>query len=390
MSKIHDQAGVFTLWSVAHSLYAGKVRAYLIKKGLPFRELYPPHPDYRTRAAAAVKAQVIPILETPEGEFVQDTTEIVDYLEARFPEPGMVPGTPVQRAVAWLLEAFGSEYLLPLAMHYRWSYRAEQEMFLQAEFGRVTYSGPDREAARRSGMRRMDYFNGFLPGLGVTAQTIPAMEASYAELLDALDAHLQRFPYLLGGRPSVADFGLMAPMFAHLGRDPVPAHLMKTTAPNVFRWTERMNRSTIADGEFFELPETYFPDDAIPPSLETVLALVFRDWGPELAANIDCFSAWLETDPRPSAGQIVSRDGLRKVHPTLGWISYDWNGVAMRRHSAPHTLWHFDRAADHARTLEGEAKRRFSALTRRTGGEAVMGLRLPRPLQRDNYALVLG
>ncbi|SEC97713.1 glutathione S-transferase family protein [Bradyrhizobium erythrophlei] len=382
--------GLFTLWSVAHSLYAGKARAYLIKKGVPFRELYPPHPGYRARAVAAAKVEVIPILETPEGEFIQDTTDIIEFVEARFSEPQMIPDTPVQRAVAWLLEAFGSEYLLPLAMHYRWSYRTEQETFLRAEFGRVTYAGPDREAARQSGQRYMDYFSGFLPALGVTPETIPALETSYAELLNALDVHLQRFPYLLGGRPSVADFGLMAPMFAHLGRDPVPAGLMKTTAPNVFRWTERMNRSQISDGEFFDLPETYFPNDEIPPSLEAVLALVFKDWGPELAANMDRFSTWLKTEPRPSAGQIVSRDGLRRVHPSLGWIHYDWNGQSMRRASAPHTLWHFDRAADHARGLEGEAKRRFSALARRTGGELVMSLRLPRPLKREDSALVLG
>ena len=71
-------------------------------------------------------------------------------------------------------------------------------------------------------------------------------------MLDALDVHFQHYPYLLGGLPSIADFGSMAPLFAHLGRDPVPSSLMKNRAPNVHRWTERMNLPAIADGEFPE------------------------------------------------------------------------------------------------------------------------------------------
>ena len=390
MDNNPSQPGLFILWSVAHSLYAGKVRSYLIKKGLPFRELYPTHPDYRSRVAPAAKARVIPILETPDGEIVQDTTVIIDYLEARFSEPQMVPRTPVQSAVAWMLEAFGSEYLLPLAMHYRWSYRAEQETFLQAEFGRVTYAGPDREARRQSGLRSMDYFNGFLTGLGVSAETIPAMEASYAELLEALDIHFQHYPYLMGGRPSVADFGFMAPMFAHLGRDPVPAMLMKTVAPNVYRWTERMNLPHIADGEFFDQPETYFDDDCIPETLEAVLKLVFRDWSPELVANAACFNAWIESEPPLRAGHLVSASGQRRVHPTLGWIDYDWHGCKVHRQSAPHGLWHFDKAASHGRAIQEAAGEQLADLLRRTGGEEVMNLKLNALLKRDDYALVLG
>ena len=135
----------------------------------------------------------------------------------------MVPETPVQRAVAWLLGAFGSEALLPAGMSYRWSYRAEQQEFLSGEFGRAVYAGPDGEADR-AGLTIMDYFNGFLPNLGVTPQTIATVEAAYLELLDALDIHFQQHPYLLGGQPSIADFGFMAPLYAHLARDPVPGH----------------------------------------------------------------------------------------------------------------------------------------------------------------------
>jgi glutathione S-transferase len=381
---------LYTLWGVAHSYYTGKIRSYLIKKRVAFRERYPTHPDFQARILPAVGLMVVPILETPDGQILQDTSDMIDHVEARLPQPSMIPATPVQRAIAWLLGAFGSEGLLAPGMHYRWSYRAEQEHFLRAEFGRIAHVGPDRQARLAAGEQLMNYFNGFLPFLGVTADTIPAVEAACLELLEALDIHFQHHPYLLGGRPSIADFGFMAPLFAHLARDPVPATLMKNVAPNVYRWTERMNLAGIADGEFANCPETYPADDLIPATVEPVLRLMFQDWGAELLANAAFYNDWVARNPELPAGQLVSASGERKVHPTLGFLDYPWRGCVVHRASAPQGLWHFDRAASHARALRGEALARFTALVQRTGGEQVMAIRLARPLRRENYVLVLG
>jgi glutathione S-transferase len=390
MPRDPQNSEVYTLWGVAHSYYTGKIRSYMIKKGIAFRERYPTHPQFQTRVIPAVGMMVVPILETPDGQIIQDTSEMLDHFEARLPQPLMIPETPVQCAVAWLLGAFGSEGLLPPGMHYRWSYRAQQENFLRAEFGRVAHTGPDRKARLAAGEQLMNYFNGFLPLLGVNPQTVPTVEAAYLELLDALDIHFQHYPYLLGGRPSIADFGFMAPLFAHLARDPVPATLMKNVAPNVYRWTERMNLASIADGEFPDCPESYPADDDIPATLEPVLRLMFQDWGAELLANAALYNAWVESNPGLPAGHRVSASGERRVHPTLGFLDYPWRGCAVHRASAPHGLWHFYKATSPARTLDGEARARFTALVQRTGGERVMAIRLARPLKRENYVLVLG
>jgi glutathione S-transferase len=389
MTADATKAGAYTLWGAAASFYTGKIRSYLIKKGVPFRERYPSSPEFQTRILPVVGNRVVPVIETPKGEIIQDTTDMIEHLEARFAEPSMVPDTPVQRAVAWLLGAFGSEGLLQPGMSYRWSYRSEQERFLCAEFGRTLHSGPDREARYQAGKRVMQYFNNTLPRLGVTADTIKTVEAAYCELLDALDVHFQHSPYILGGRPCIADFGLMAPLYAHLARDPVPSTLMKNRAPNVYRWTERMNLASISDGEFEDCPETYTPGDAIPATLEPVLTLAFQDWGAELLANAACFNAWVADNPSLPAGHLVSADGKRRIHPTLGFLDYEWRGCTVQRASAPHGLWHFDKAAAHGRSLSGEPRARFEALMRRCGGEEVMTIKLARPMKRENYALVL-
>jgi glutathione S-transferase len=379
----------YTLWGTPHSLYTGKIRSYLIKKGLPFRELCPPHPRFRAEIKPAIRLKVAPVLETPDGQILQDTTEMIEHLEARFPAPMMIPAAPLQRAVAWLVGAFGSESLLPAAMSYRWTYRDQQEYFLRAEFGRGVHAGPDREARLAAGLQLMNYFNDFLPILGVTPQSQRTVETAYLELLDALDSHFQHYPYILGGRPSIADCGLMAPLYAHLARDPVPATLMKNMAPNVYRWTERMNLAAIADGEFPDCPETYVPKDAIPPSLEPVLRLMFQDWRPEILANVECYNGWIAANPDLATGTLVAADGKRTVHPTLGPLEYKWRGQLIQRASSPHTLWHFDRAASHAVGLVGKSADALTALLQRTGGEWISTVTLARPLQRRDYVLVV-
>jgi glutathione S-transferase len=382
--------GKYVLWGGAHSYYTGKIRSYLLKKGIPYVERYPMSPDFQRRIVPAIRHMVVPVLETPDGQIIQDTSDMIDHLEEAFPSPQVIPDAPLQKAVAWLVGAFGSEALLPPGMHYRWSYRAQQEAFLRAEFGRLVYSGHDREARARAGLQLMDYFNGFLPVLGVTEETIPAVERAYVELLEALDAHFQRWPYVLGGRPSIADFGLMAPLYAHLARDPVPATLMKNVAQNVYRWTERMNCPLIGDGEFPDLPESYPEGDAIPESLEPVLRLMYQDWGAQLLADAAHFNEWVGSNPGLPKGTLVSGSGERQVHPMLGFIEYQWRGCTVRRGSAMHGLWHFSRAAAVARTLTGAARTRFDSLVERTGGRRVMEIELARPMTRQDYVLVLG
>jgi hypothetical protein len=114
---------------------------------------------------------------------------------------------------------------------------------------------------------------------------------------------------------------------------------MKSRAPNVFRWTERMNVANIDDGEFPDAEPIFPPEDAVPPS--------------------------------------------------LGPVSFEWRGVTMRRNCAPQSLWHFDRAAACARDLEGDSLERWHCLLDRTGGERMMALELARPMRRENNVLLL-
>lgn len=389
--KAYD-TGPYVLWGTPHSLYTGKARSCLIKKGLPFLERCPSHPDYKARVRPAVGLVTFPVLETPDGRFIQDSTDIVtflDSLESPASAKSLTPQTPVQLAVARLIDGFGLEGMLQVAMHYRWSYRDEQELFLQTEFGRGLYAADDREARRAAGRRIMDFFSSSLPSLGITAQTIPAIEKAYEELLEALDVHFQCYPYVMGWRISIADLGLIAPMYAHLGRDPYPTALMKKRAPNVARWVERMQLPNAPDGEYAPYVADWLPDDQIPVTLEPVLNLLFKDWGPQLGADMARYQHWLDAHPGVEAGQLINVNDTRLVHPTLGMVSYEWRGVQVQRASAVHGLWMLQMAQAVLRGMSADAGQEMAALLKRTGGEDLMALVLPRLIERRDNGLVL-
>lgn len=378
----------YTLWGTPHSLFTGKARSYLLKKDVPFTELLASDPRFLGEIVPKVGHMVIPVIETPEGDLIQDTTAIIDHVESRFAEPVLHPAGPVQRVVAQFLDAFGSNYLMPAAMHYRWSYRAEQEAFLRAEFARAVPPQVPYDQRLAMAGALMDRFNGFLPNLGVAAETIPAIEGAYEELLNVLEAHFRLHPYLLGGRPSLADFGMIAPLYAHLARDPVPAKLMRTRAPNVARWTERMNVAQIPDPEFPEA-EGFPEGDALPETLETILRTAFAQWEAGIAADAACFDAWLAGLSDPAPGTIVALNGQRSVHPHVGMVEYPWRNGTMRRASHIHSLWHLARAQDAARALSGAAAQRLADLFARTGGAKVMATTTSRRMARENNVLVL-
>ena len=379
----------YTMWGGPLSVYTARLRSYLIKKRIPYRELYPSHPDFGERIIPALGFFVIPVLETPDGEILQDTTDIIDYLEQRHPEPCFTPSTPLQQTVANLICAFGSEGLNQPSMHYRWNFLDEHGDYIRTEFGRAMSPSRNREERSEAAASVMALMRDHLPRIGIYPETIPAIEAAYLDLLDVLDEHFLHHPYLLGGRPSMADFGLMSGLYAHLSRDPVPSDLMKHRAPNVFRWTERMNLANVDDGEFPDAGDDYLADDAIPETLEPVLQLIFQDWGPELTAATEHYNKWVASDSGMAAGTLVSASGERAVHPSLGTISYSLRETTVLRTCAPQTLWHFDRAACLARAIQVEAAVHWKTLLQRTGGESVMALELVRSMRRQNNVLVL-
>jgi hypothetical protein len=179
---------------------------------------------------------------------------------------------------------------------------------------------------------------------------------------------------------------MMAPLFAHLGRDPVPAGIMKAKAPNLFRWTERMNSAPVTDGEYPNYDDRYTESDTVPETLEAVMKIAFADWLPGLIVDAHCFNDWSADKLK---GEIVSGSGKRQVHPNIGSVEFPWRGITYRRGSQPHMLWMLAAAQEHYRAMTPADRACAGALLSRTGGSDVLALKLNRSMERQANVLVL-
>ena len=378
------------LWGAPGSAYSGKTRSYFIKKGIAYDELFPPHPRYQQEIMPLIGYFVMPVVELPDGTLLQDTTDTIVHFEQHRAEPALIPSTPLQKAVAWLLGFFGSELFLQPGLHYRWSYLEEQRPYLEALFAEILSPSQDPEQQRADVAPAFAALTGGLPSWGVTAATIPTIEASLEDCLDILEVHFLHHPYLLGGRPSLADFGLMSLFFAHLARDPHPSAVMKAHAPHVYRWTERMNLAGFVDGGFPEVAPNYFPDDQVPDTLVAFLRYLFADHGPEMIGMLASYNAWVDAHPDLPAGTIVHNNPDQPVaHPPLGQYEYELRGVRIQRVEFIDAVYHFQRVLDVIESLESDARSRFDALVRQTGGSELMGMHPARRLASEYYRFVL-
>ena len=375
------------LYGMPGSLYTAKTRSYLRKQHLPFAEVPVGNPSFG-RVVAQIGRFIMPVVETANGTIIQDGTDIIDTVEAAgLARLSAYPDTPVQHVVALIFELFGGEGLLRPAMHYRWNFDADNLAFLRQDFVRglsplADTAQGDAVFAMASGRMRKA-----AASFGVTPETYAAIEASYAEFLTLFAAHLETAPYLLGGRPTIGDFGLVGPLYAHLGRDPVPARLMQSTAWPVWRWTERMNAPEATLDSFADAGEALSAGDAIPETLRALMRFVAEDYLPELRAHIDFANAWLDDRPDLTPGT----NGLdNPAQRGIGVATFDWRGHRISTGVLPYRFWLLQRIQDAAEMLTGEDGARLEALLADTGLADLLTLRTRRRVERVNHLEVWG
>ena len=363
-----------TLYGLPHSLYTGKARSYLRKQGIPYREVPPSDLVFAREIVPQIGRGIIPVMVTAKGAVVQDTVEIIDHFEragkTRHPA---YPTDPALKAVSALVELYAVLGLTRHAMHYRWSYLAEQEPFLRDAFG----VGGDPERTRAS----MERMASYLPMLGVNADTVPAIEESYRQLLDTLEAHFAQQPYLLGARPSIGDYALFGPLFAHLGRDPVPLTIMQQRAPKVFRWVERMHAPDLDTVEYPGSARNGEFAASVPDTLGPLLDQIAAELLPGLTdrlAGLRDFVA--ETDPQEGE-PVVAKPHQRIV----GTADTSFRGVPYRGGVQPYHFLLWQRVQEAAGSDEAAA-----ALFVRHGLGPVLDEVLPIRVERANNIEVWG
>ncbi|MCA9512012.1 MAG: glutathione S-transferase C-terminal domain-containing protein [Myxococcota bacterium] len=219
------------------SYYAGKLETYLRYRGIPY-ELLAMTPHAREIRAGAGVVQS-PVVRLDDGRWMSDSTPTIAWLESQRAKASIYPEDAGLRFLALLLEDHADEWLWRPAMHYRWSHREDREHasgVLADE--QLPFLNRPRFLKRLALVRRQR--GGFVERDGVCAATVEHVERTTRTAFDLLEATFAVRPFVLGARPTIADFGFAGPMLRHFGQDPTPASLMRECAPRVYTWVARM------------------------------------------------------------------------------------------------------------------------------------------------------
>jgi glutathione S-transferase len=378
------------------SYFSGKARAYLRYKermgdlGEGFEDVLATPELMTGLLQPATGSAAVPQMQLPDGAWVQDSSEIIDVIEARHGRQPVVPDparSPRQALASYLLELLADEWMVVPGFWERWHYSLAGVEPNHLEYNAMQWGSVF--AASQPGEQRLAAGHGVfeamfgiseartkprgvyagLVHLGCTPETEQAWWASMERILSLLDVHLGAHDFVLGGLPSLGDFGLMGPLYAHVFRDATSGFLLRTQHPIVSEWVERTNGTNVSartygqklyslqDGELIGRPATsdggrWLPDDRVPESLDALIAVFFDEMWPMLVSTMEKTRAFIASDAHEPGGELPAKTFLADppwiAHQTgEGALTHEFEigGVRSRRMVTPYHVWMLQRLA---------------------------------------------
>lgn len=280
----------YRVWVFHGSYFCGKMLAYLQYKGIPHEAIYGTLGEYGKEIYNNTGLRQMPVVKTPEGQWLQDTTPMINWFEAQFPDHSVLPQDPVTAFLTRLLEDYADEWLWRPAIYYRWMKETDRSLYktlFVKEFvgGFWAMGGPVSWLAGK--LVHKHQRDKFLHGDGMTPNNQAHIESIYINTLARLEAIFQQQPFLLGDKPCLADFGFFASMFWHFSSDPSCRRIMQEQAPAVFEWVARMWN---AKAEKLEERQFSHGDNAVPELWHPIIRDIAQQYLPYLRDNALAFN----------------------------------------------------------------------------------------------------
>jgi len=265
------------------SYFTGKMENYFRVREIAYDLHSMQFPADRKKLEKELGLMQMPALQLGDGRWMTDTTKIIQWFEATYPENGLIPNDPLQSFICLMLEDWADEWWWRPAMHYRWHY--PEGAYLQSRHlaDELMVQLPVPGIFKRF-MLRYRQRSGYTTGDGITPSNVAGVESMYLRLLAQLQAIFNDRPFILGERPSLADIGLAGPFFRHFALDPVPLEIIRHQAPAVLEWVARLwnTRMSECTGEWVQ---------GIPDDLGPLLNDIGDSYLPYLCANVDAVTA---------------------------------------------------------------------------------------------------
>ncbi len=340
-------SGPLRVYGSEISYFTGKLEAYLRYKGIAYERIAMTPMHFYGTVPKQTGAAQMPAVELPDGRWMTDTTPMIAWLEEQNPEPPVIPVDALQRFGSLLLEDYADEWLWRPALHYRWSYAADANLLSRRIVDELMGPIPLPAALKRLWIRARQRRR-YVRGDGVNRTTRAHVEHTYLATLDRLEAIFATRPFLLGERPTLADFGFFASMFRHFGLDPTPSAIMRERAPGVYAWLARLwnARADRVGGE--------------------LVPGVPKDWGPLLESVVSAYLPYLAANAR------AWKAGRSRFDVEVESVTY------RRLPTSRYRVWCLERLRRHFEVLpEPVAAQARALLEGHGGGEPLWSVETP-------------
>ena len=276
----------YEVYGALGSPYSLKVRAALRAKRLPHTWTGMTAED-RGRVMPNVKAQVIPVIRTPDGSWTNDSTPFLLGLEGE--GRALVPAEAKLRFVCLLIEDMADEWFMKAMFHYRWAYPEDAEWCANwIMFDSLPNAG--REGVERNAAMIRSRQISRMALVGCTPETAPVIEASWKRSCAALqETALGPGRFLFGDRISLADLAFYGQLKV-MSYDPTPMAWMREAVPYLYRWLDHADDASGIGGDWAGAEAALAS-----PAINKLLAQAGDTYLPFLLANAKAIEAGAET-----------------------------------------------------------------------------------------------
>eukprot|EP00041_Stephanoeca_diplocostata_P006464 m.86253 g.86253 ORF g.86253 m.86253 type:complete len:349 (-) comp16374_c1_seq3:1662-2708(-) len=311
------------------SPYSIKVRSYFRYKQIPHKWIARTMKNM-AEIQSHSRLPIIPVVVTTDGEEVQDSTPIIEAFEQLYGDTHPIyPRNTKLRFLSQLLEEFGDEWANKWMFHFRWARAADQKAAsLRIAREMIPESSEDDITDLAATFATRMTGRGF--AVGSNPVTASMIEANFRVSMQLFNTHLSRFPFLLGGQPSFADFGLGAQVYQAL-TDPTCGGSLRSQFQHVVTWCTSM----LDPGSHVRPEAAFAPWSALEPTLSPILrgpVRVFLVWSAavtkamengdkSLSVDIGNGDVWTQTLGGPQKYHVRSLRELRRKYASIVEIS---------------------------------------------------------------------
>ena len=274
------------------------------------------------------KVGLLPTFYLPndEGEIeaVVDSTPLIRRFEEAFVGRETLPTNPVLGFLNYLIEDYADEWLTKSMFHYRWYYDPDIK---KAASILPLWRGlqMDDEQHQKAAAFVSDRQISRLHVVGSNDVTAPIIEASYRRFLEIMDGLIARQPYVLGSRPSSADFGIYAQLTQLAKFDPTPMNICLEEAPRLYAWADVVDDLS---GHACE-EDGWMSVSDVREVLGPILSEIGRVYAPALIANARALEAGEKQMETIIDGKSWEQPSFPYQGKCLAWINDEYKKLSL-------------------------------------------------------------